>query len=194
MKAFKIILWVSIAFVVSALFGAWGRYDYGVRCSKCLAKKHVVEWQFLGIPLTRRTQDQKGAQNYEGVFGRPCEHVLRQGGFGRTSISLFGGGIGCGMTGEGMLVRPRMDAVSAVYEIHARLDDRGLALETFQFIEELMPADLGLQALKDLPLAAPVTLSHLASYLQKAQTVEDWRSALEAARRDHRDLNKLPAR
>jgi hypothetical protein len=194
MKPFKIILWLCIGLVASVVLGAWGTYDYGLRCTKCLAKKHVVEHQFLGIPVSRRTKDQKEAEDYEGVFGHPCEHVLRKGGFGRTRYSLFGGGIACGITGEGSFFRPRMQAASAAYEVQGRLDDRALALETFQFIDGLMPPDLRFEQRKELPLAASVTLSYLAGYLEDSQTVEQWREALHTARKDFTEISNLPVR
>ncbi len=192
MKPSKFILWLFIALIVCIAFGAWTTYDYGLRCTKCLADKHVVEQQLFGITVSRRTKDRDQAADYERIFGHPCEHVFRKGGFGRGWHSLLGSGIGCGMTGEGVFIRPRIEAVSAAYDAEHRLHDRELTLATFQFIDTLMPPDIPMQQRRDLPETTQSTTFLLGSFLRRAKTVEQWRAVLDAAHQNFNDTSKLP--
>ena len=101
MKISKVILWLFVAFVafvVCIAFRAWTTFDYGLDCAKCLLGKQFVEQQLFGITVSRRTVNVERAADYERIFGHPCEHVFRKGGFGRGTHSLLSFGIGCGMT------------------------------------------------------------------------------------------------
>jgi hypothetical protein len=192
MKLSKVILCVFAAFILCIAFGAWTTYDFGLRCTKCLADKHVVEQQLFGLTLSRRSKDRDPAADYERIFGHPCEHVFRKGGFGRGWHSLLGSGIGCGITGEGVLIRPRIEAVSAAYDAEQRLHDRKLTLDTFQLIDTLMPPDIQMRHRHDLPETAQSTTLLLGSFLRRAKTVEQWRAVLAAARKDFSDTSNLP--
>jgi hypothetical protein len=192
MKPFKLLLWLFIGFIVCVALGAWTTFDYGLRCTKCLADKHVVEQHLFGITVSRRTKDRDPAADYERVFGHPCQHIFRRGGFGRGSHSLLGSSIGCGMTGEGVFTRPRLEAVSATYDAERRLHDRDLTLATFQVIDTLMPPDIQMQQRRDLPETAQSTTFLLGSFLRRAKTVEQWHAVLDAARQNFTDTSKLP--
>jgi hypothetical protein len=182
---------VLVVALVTA-FGGWVVDDYGLRCTKCLETKHVVVQRFLGIPLYKRTQDHKPPGDYERVFGHSCEHVFRKGGFGRTTCSIFGSGIGCGRTGEGMVLAPRISAVGATYEAEKLLHDRELVHETFQLIDSLVPPDSSFERRKELSPIDGVTLMRLAHHLHRVKTAEQWRAVLDAARQGYEALNKLP--
>ena len=192
MKLSKVILWLSIAFIVCVAFGAWTTFDYNLKCAKCLASKHVVEQQLFGITVSRTTKDMDPAADYQRIFGHPCEHVFRKGGFGRGWHSLLGSGIGCGITGEGGFVRPRIEAVSATYDAEHRLHDHDLTLATFQLIDTLMPPDVQMQQRRDLPETAQSTTFLLGSFLRRAKTVEQWRAVLDATRQNFSDTSNLP--
>jgi hypothetical protein len=69
MKPLKAILWFSIALIVCVALGAWTTFDYGLRCTKCLADKHVVEEHFFGIPFFRSATDRYPGADYERIFG-----------------------------------------------------------------------------------------------------------------------------
>jgi hypothetical protein len=191
MKLSKVLLWLAIVFIACVALGAWTTYDYGLRCTKCLAGKHVVEQQLFGITVSRHTTDRDTAADYERIFGHPCEHVFRKGGFGRGWHSILGSGIGCGITGEGAFIGPRIEAVSATYDADHRLHDHDLTLATFQFIDTLMPPDIQQQQRHDLPATAESTTSLLGSFLHHAKTVEQWRAVLDAARQNFSDTSNL---
>jgi hypothetical protein len=192
MKAIKIILWLFVALIVCIAFGAWTTYDYGLDCTKCLLGKQVVEQQLFGITVFRRTVNVERAADYERIFGQPCEHIFRKGGFGRGSHSLLGSGIGCGMTGEGVFVRPRVEAVSATYAAEQRLHDHELTLDTFRLIDTLMPPNIQMQQRRDLPETAQSTVSLLGSFLRRVKTAEQWRAVLDAAAKNFSDTSNLP--
>lgn len=194
MRPIEIILWVLIVFVVCLAFGAWSTYDYGLQCTKCLAGKHVVEQQLFGLTVLRGTEDRERAADYERIFGRPCEHVFRKGGFGRGSHSLLGSSIGCGITGEGVLVRPRLEAVFAAYDIERRLIDPELTLATFDLIDTLMPPDISIDQRHAVPDTAQSKSFLISLYLRRANAVEEWRAVLHAARGDFSDRSNLPTR
>jgi hypothetical protein len=192
MNAVKPILWFFIGFIVCVAFGAWTTFDYGLQCTKCLVDKHVVEQHLFGITISRRTEDRDSGADYERVFGHPCQHVFRKGGFGRGSHSLFGSSIGCGITGEGAFVRPRLEAVAATYDAENRLHNHALTVATFGLIDTLMPPEIKMQQRRDLPETAQSTTILLGSFLRRAKTVEQWRAVLDAARKNFMDTSNLP--
>lgn len=177
-------LWSALAVVLAFLLGAWTTIDYGLRCTKCLTDQHVVEQRFFGITFARSAKARTPPADYERIFGRPCEHVFRKGGFGWGTHGLLGGIIGCGITGEGMFVEPRIIAIRSVYSAEARLHERDLTLASFELVDRLFPADLNLKDRKSLDYTTPSTLVTFASYLEKAQSVDAWRKAIAEAKDD----------
>lgn len=192
MKPSKVILWSFVALIVCIAFGAWTTYDYAIGCTKCLLGKQVVEQKLFGITVFRRTVNVERAADYERIFGHPCKHVFRKGGFGCGSHSLLGFSIGCGIIGEGAFVQSRLEAVSATYAVEQRLHDRELTLDTFRLIDTLMPPDIQMQQRRDLPEAAQSTLFLLGSFLRRVNTVGQWRAILDAARENFRDTSNFP--
>jgi hypothetical protein len=180
-KAAALLLVPLLALAAS---GAWGTYDHGLDCTKCLAHGDVVEERFLGFVFFRRTTFQPQPGDYERIFGYPCEHVFRTGGHGRESHSLLHGStVGCGMTSAGLFVAPRLDAVGATYDAERRLGSTALAIETLGFIDgRLAPgAEVGSIGDKTWKTTA-ATLHGLADDLRRAATAGDWETALRAAR------------
>jgi hypothetical protein len=192
MKISKCFLWLSIAAFICGAFGAWTTFDYSLDCTKCLASKHVVEQKAFGITISHSTEDEDKGEDYPRIFGHPCEHVFRKGGFGEAWHSLFGSGIGCGVTGEGIFIRPRLEAVAVTYDAEQRLHDRDLTLATFQLIDTLMPADSRMPPQHAWPQTPRRTTSLLGIFLRRAETVEQWRLVLEAAYQNFPDTSKLP--
>lgn len=176
-KTFLILLGAVVIFF---LYSTRSTYDYTLNCAKCLAQKHVVEKQLLGFPFTRKTSPLHEERNYQTIFGRPCEHVFREGGFGHSSA----GNIACGMTAEGNFVRPRMEAIAAVFDLDEELGDHALARETFQFIDTVMPPGEPLKKPRPSPAAETgySALYLLALSLPGAKSVPEWRTVLDAAR------------
>jgi hypothetical protein len=155
--------------------------------------KHTVEQRFFGITCFRRTSDGSPGPDYARIFGHPCQHVFRKGGFGRGARFLFMPTvIGCGSTAEGMLVRPRVEAVAATFAAERRLRDRGLALDTFRVIDNLFPPDTESNQLRELPKEARSAASSLGFYLSRVQTVEEWQAVLTAAHGGFKDVSNLP--
>jgi hypothetical protein len=194
MKVAKVItLCLSVVLVGGVAFSAWTTFDYGLYCSKCLASKHVVEQQLFRLTVSRTTKDREPGADYVRIFGHPCEHVFHQAGYGRRERSLFWGSmIGCGVTGEGCFIRPRLEAVSAAYRAESDFHDRDLTLATFQLIDTLMPPDQAMPQRRDFPGFDQKPIYLLSHYLRRAKTVEQWQAVLDAAREDFRDTSNLP--
>ena len=57
-------------------FGGWSTYDYGLHCTRCALRKRVVEKHLFGCTVYRREGEATPAQDYERLFGHPCEHVF----------------------------------------------------------------------------------------------------------------------
>ena len=193
-KTFKFILRLAIALIVCAALGAWSTYDYGLRCTKCLAGKHVVEQRFFGIPFFRSTTTRATEADYERIFGHPCQHIFRKGGFGRGSRLLFmPAAVACGSTAEGSFVRPRIEAVSATYAVERRLPGRELALDTLRAIDQMWPPDIKLEQREEISQQARSTVLNLGFYLPRVKTVEQWQAVLTAAQGGFKDVSNLPA-
>jgi hypothetical protein len=190
------VLLVFSAFLLLILlctgFGAWTTHDYSLNCAKCLKSRHVIEQHFYGIVFSRTTKDVEPAADYERIFGYPCQHIFRKGGFGRSSHSLSRSIIGCGITAEGSLVRPRMEAVSAVYDAERLFHDRDLTLDTFRLIDTLMPADIRMEQRNDLATTARNNLFLLGTSLRNVETVQQWHTVLDLAKKNLCDPSNLP--
>jgi len=167
---------------IASVFGAWTTYDYGLDCTKCLHSRHVIVQRFLGVPFFRTTTQKPGRAEYAELFKRPCKHVLRRGGFGRSGPSLFGASIGCGITGEGAFVAPRLEAVRATYHLYGIYGDEALALETFRLIDEVFPPKSRRTSDFTANSTASSTLWYLRIYLDRVRSISEWQEVVECAR------------
>ena len=189
---FEVLLVLSaflLLVIACTAFGAWKGYDYSLNCTRCLKSKHVIEQQFFGVTFSRTSKDMDLSADYERIFGHPCEHIFRKGGFGRTSHSLSRSIVGCGLTGDGSLLRPRLEAVSAVYDAEHLFHDRDLTLDTFRLIDTLMPPDIRMEQRNDLTRAAQSNLFLFGSSLRDVGTAQQWQRVLDAAKKDFRDTS-----
>ena len=153
-----------------------------------MSNKHVVERRFFGVAYTSSTADRSPGEAYEHIFEKPCEHVVRTGGFGRSSAM----GIACGITAEGAVLRHRNATIKAVFELEKRLGDVGLALASFQFIDKTLPPTIRIEEARHLPERAQPTLMMLGHLLPLVATVDEWRRVLDAAKSDFSDVSALP--
>lgn len=138
-------------FVAVLLILAWGMggrtgFDYSLTCTKCLDSSHVIERKFLGLTYNKTVTPRAKQPGYSEITGHECRHVYHKGGYGRSSISWFGGGIGCGMTAEGMVFRDRNQAVKHTFELYRRLGNKPLAAKTLALIDRLLPPDFDWKA------------------------------------------------
>jgi hypothetical protein len=88
MKATLLALSGVVLVLVAGAF-AWSAYDYSRICTKCLATQHVVEQRIMGLTLRTTTSEGEKEEDYERIYGRTCEHVFHQGGYGRRSLPLL---------------------------------------------------------------------------------------------------------
>jgi len=192
MKTIKIASAVLVALVVAVALGAWTTYDYNLQCTKCLADRHVVVHRLCGIPFFRSSSQLSSRPGYESIFGQQCQHILRSGGFGRGSVSLFGSRIVCGTTADGRLLRPRMEAVTMTYYLARRLGAHELARDTFALIDRLMPPEARMSRRSESSEQSVSTLFQLHMYLHRVLTVDDWRRVVDCARGGFRETPQLP--
>ena len=174
MKNFKRAGLILFGFAMALLFGG-STYDYGLKCTKCHLGKHVVLRMCFGIPFYRSSTEGTRAADYQGIFGQPCRHVFRKGGFGRSSW-FFGGG-GCGITAEGNILRFRTQAVNTTFELAKRFGDKESARKTFAIIDRLMPPET--RRLEGPYI--PGELIELSFELEKVEKHEDWLNLLRRA-------------
>src|SRR5688572_26370916 len=116
MRAARIVLMSLVGLAVLLTLSAlspWAVFDYGYRCTKCLADSHVVERSFIGFIYSKTVTPRGAGSDYERIFGQPCQHVFRKGGCGRRRGPL----ISCGETAEGVMFAPRNIAVKACYDL-----------------------------------------------------------------------------
>jgi hypothetical protein len=179
-KTPKFVLLVAVAFAIAFALGAWTKLEYSLQCTNCLLCRRVIDQRFLGVTFCRSTTEQTPPADYRSIFAQQCQHIFRRGGRGKTSGPVFARLVACGMYSEGILIRPRLDAVSVTYDAARRLGDQQLARETFEFINKLMPPDApnkgGAANSREL-------LSQLSQALKSAQTLDDWRRVLQSARK-----------
>jgi len=157
-------------------------FDYGWRCTKCLRDSHVIEHQFLGITYWRSSKLRFAGHDLTPITGSPCQHVFRKGGFGRSFGGLFGGGIGCGMTGEGGIFQWRWSSLSAAFELNEQFRNKDLLVETFRVVDTLLPPDATLSFYRtDKAELSLSKLAELSIALEKANSESEWSTALAAA-------------
>jgi hypothetical protein len=185
-------MWLAIAIVTAVALGAWSTYDYELNCTKCKFHKHVVVERFLGIPFYRSTTEHGSGADYQRIFGQPCQHVFRRGGFGRSSRGLIGGAGGCGITAEGNFLRPRTETVEATFDLEHQIPNKELAVQTFQLIDRFLPPDARMEQREQFPNASLGNLFQLRMYLFRVQTSEQWRDVLECARENFSRQPQLP--
>jgi len=185
MKIVKRVAFAAVAVAVGLLIGG-STYDYGLRCTKCLLDRHIIERKCFGIPFYRSSTKRTKAADCEGIFNQPCQHVFRTGGFGRSP--LFGGSIGCGVTAEGNFLRYRIQAVVTTYELAKRFGDKQTARDTFAVIDRLMPPDTR----PSEGAYIPSELMQLSWYLEKVTTREEWLDVLRCATNGFHEKPNLP--
>jgi hypothetical protein len=142
---------ISSIFVAAFLLLAWGMggrtgFDYGLTCTKCLDDSHVIERKFLGVTYSNKTTRWGAPSDYADITGHECKHVFHKGGCGKSWISWSGSGIGCGMTGEGMVFRDRNQAIRRTFELHQRFGNKALAKRTLDLIDKWLPPDFDWKA------------------------------------------------
>jgi hypothetical protein len=185
MKNLKRAVLILVGFAIALLFGG-STYDYGLSCTKCRLSRHVVLQRCFGIPFFRSSTEGTRAADYEGIFGQPCRHVFRKGGFGRSSWFFPGGG--CGTTAEGNILRFRTQAVATTFELAKRFGDKESARNTFAIIDRLMPPET--RRLEGPYI--PRELIELSFDLEKVGTHEDWLNVLRRAATNSNEKLNLP--
>ncbi|MBN8459230.1 MAG: hypothetical protein J0M04_15470 [Verrucomicrobia bacterium] len=187
----KAALLAIFGIIIVAIIGvaAWSEYGYSIVCTKCLATKHATEQRFFGLTIRTTVSPIGGGQNYEGVFGRPCDHVFHRGGWGTMHLGF----ISCGKTREGLLYEPRDSAVAMAFRATKLYHDDELTKRTFAMIDRLAPPD-GTTPSNDSEAGRTreVTLRLLGHFLGRANSSEDWRLILQAAENSFEDTTGLP--
>jgi len=185
MKIVKKVALVVAPLGVALILGG-ETYDYGLQCTKCLLYRHITVQRCFGIPFYRSSTERTKETDYEGIFGQPCQHIFRTGGFGRQA--WFVGSVGCGSTADGSFLRWRMKAVAMTYELAKRFGDKQTARDTFAIIDRLMPPDSRMSWNAKIP----GELFDLCLYLERVGTREDWLDVLRCATNDFRQKPNLP--
>jgi hypothetical protein len=185
------VLCLLLWFFAPVALGAWTTFDYGLCCTKCLRYRHVIEQRFLGIKFHCSTSEWTPGANYTGIFGQPCDHIVRGGGCGRSSHSPHGS-VRCGFTADGSFLRPRIQAVALIFELAGRLGDNQLARDSFKLIDRLMPPDAQSARRPEIPRQSIDSLWQLLYNLERVRTVADWQSVLQSAKEDFRLKRQLP--
>ena len=177
--------------VIVAITGAaaWSEYGYSIVCTKCLATKHATEQRFFGLTIRTAVSPLGGGQDYEGVYGRPCDHVFHQGGCGKTHLGFSS----CGKSREGLLYEPRDSAVAMAFRASKLFPDGVLTKRTFAMIDRLAPPD-GTPPSNggEAERIKEFTLRLLAHFLGRARSADDWRRILQAAEDNFADTTGLP--
>lgn len=161
------------------LFG--NTWDYGFNCTRCGYYKHRVQKVFAGTPFYEYTMGGHDgyAQAYQELFGQPCPHVMKTGGFGHNP--------GCGMTAEGSVFSGRNQAIKSLFEAYRRTTDRALAQESFALVEQLFPERTTAKSFHAgrTDRTNQVEIGEMvlyAEWLGQVETSAEWQSANSAAR------------
>jgi hypothetical protein len=193
----------SVAVFLVILF-AWSTrtvVDYSATCARCLQHVRGTDIFILGIRVShkeRAVQQHGGLMSvdafgpripsvdssaYEKIFGHPCQHLFKRGGFGRQTLGL----VADGYYPEGVAFSPRTDAIEALYRLHARVDDQPLAQSTYAVIDRLFPSDTPIASALELRREFNNPTSKLAtatSILNVIGSETEWKTALEFFNRD----------
>jgi hypothetical protein len=181
-KALKLFVWTLGFIILLDLFiSGFSNYDYGLRCTRCLREYHVVENRFCGITYWKMEKLIFPGYNWEEITGTPCQHIYRKGGYGQEKFSLFGAGEHDGMTPEGNLFRPRLQTLQDAFDLYSRFPNKELMRETIADADQCLPADATADFAHD-PRNKSGYLVLLAFSLDKAQSEQDWKTALESTR------------
>jgi hypothetical protein len=167
--------------LLSLLFG--NTWDYGLNCTRCGYYEHRMQWVFARTPFYEYTMNTRSgyAQAYQELFGQPCPHVMKKGGFGHNP--------GCGMTAEGMVYSGRNKAVKALFEVYQRTTDRALAQESFVLVEKLFPErTTSISYFSGESERTNQTsigeMCQYAEWLDQVETSAEWQSVNESVRGD----------
>ncbi len=193
-------LLIAVAILIGVFFAGllFQTYDYGKTCIYCLRDYHVVEEQFCGVTFYRKSKlRDEGYPRYEEVFGHPCEHVYKTGGFGRSIGGIWGGGIGCGMTAEGVLFRQRKAIIGLSYRLSETTRETAPLITTIELMDIWFPETLLKDFSGDTSL---VSAGQNAAFswendLQDVQTVEEWNTVIKNAQakaEEYYDAMKRP--
>jgi hypothetical protein len=179
--------------VVVLLVLAWGRggrtgFDYSLTCTKCLDDSHVMERKFLGVTYSTKRTYQGNPSEYLEIIGRKCEHVYHKGGCGKSWISWYGHGIGCGWTAEGIVFQDRNRAVRRTFSLHQKFRNKELATRTLELIDRLLPPDFDWKATRSYSESRDRLLCFCRAF-EQVESVETWQSLLEIA--EHGTLLEL---
>jgi hypothetical protein len=178
----NLLVFLGGVFLLVMVSNTW---DYGFNCTRCLYYEHRLEHRWFGITFFETTsgrRDEHG-RTYLELFGQPCTHIMKKGGFGHNP--------GCGMTTEGMVFAGRNKAVGALLELHRRHPDRTLALESMALVDSLFPVETQIEAYyrgrsQDTNMVTVGEMLRYAEWLEVVETSEEWRQVINiAARRDH---------
>ncbi|MGJ8650474.1 MAG: hypothetical protein ACSHX4_08950 [Opitutaceae bacterium] len=179
----KKILLVAVI-ILGIFFGGllFSTYDYGYTCISCLKDYHIVEDKFAGITYRKNEKlTSEGFKEYEAVFGSPCVHTFKTGGFGRSFGGLWGDGIGCGSTDEGKLFRERKQILQTAMMLSYHFDDTELFKRTMVLVDEWFPKDMTFDYWEDVTNLERMTkVYEFEEKLRNVETLDQWRSAIDS--------------
>ena len=162
-------------------------------CASCLQHAYLHEKKCLGYCYYSRRQlaqrhggimspasfspsiPQVDPQLYQEIFGRPCEHRFKKGGFGRARRTPLGTRYSDGTHNEWHVFLPRLTLVEGIYHCYQATGNASLARETYQVIDELLPVDAEeIRHYKEL--------LDLGDRLKKVSNEEEWMKLLSELR------------
>jgi hypothetical protein len=185
------------------IFCAWSTrtiVDYGATCARCLQHVKGVETWILGVRVSHKevaVQRRGGLMSvdtfdpriplvdpsaYEKIFGQPCQHLFKRGGFGREKHFFVGSLAGDLSSPAGPAFSPRTDAIEALYRLNDRVKDDVLAKSTYAVFDRLFPPDTALEAALELRREFLYPTSKLAtatSILNVIDSNTEWRTVLD---------------
>jgi hypothetical protein len=183
-----IVLTLIIAFILFTVGGR--RIDIALTCPLCLQSGDRVEKDLFGIPYYRHQSLRRypggidtpfgvGPRSgyvdpklYEEIFGHPCTHEFKKGGFCRSTYGL----VGCGAYGEGSRLRVRNEVAVEIFHAYSRVHDKAIARKTFDLIESLQPINS--------TLPPDPKFYFLRHNLALVGTVKEWEQVLADAQDD----------
>jgi hypothetical protein len=163
-------------------------FDYGLTCTKCLDGSHVMEQKFLGVTYSTKKTHRGNRSGYFEIMGHECKHVYHKGGFGKSSISWYGHGIGCGRTAESLVFQDRNQAIRHTFKLHQRFRNKELAKRTLELVDRLLPPDFDWRATRS-DKKFQERLLYFSRAFDQLESVKRWQSLLEIA--EHGSLEEL---
>ena len=157
-------------------------YDYHLTCTRCLRSERIVEKKFCGITYPRTEKLTFAGYDLSGLTGAPCQHIYREGGFGRQTYFLGGSVESDGEFPEGVLFRFRMTVLRQAFQLDQRFPDKDLMRETMNFADRCLPPDATVDFMNDPKRERDGYLLISSNSLENAQSGHDWKAALEDAK------------